>query len=298
MLYCTPKRFRYSALGISLAGLTDLDLRSTLVRAANRVNAFCTVPTEPQSFSFRGGTMIGEKHGWTDWKARRVYLTAHPIRSVEKLRVDATNNLFVDFQTNELYVNEHEGYVEIINFAITKAGIWGEANVPQLGLSQPVAIVDYTYGYRFAVVGEEAYPLPTVSGETAAFQEYLAENGFWASDVTPVVKKNGVEQASGVTFDRDTGLVRFDTPLASSDEVTLDYTYTIPSDVVEGNNLIAVALLGERSLAAKGLTGIESIEVEEVRVRRIGSRSGAEKVVDVPGSAAALLDGYKFITVR
>ena len=294
-MYVTPTRFRYSGLGIDVSGLSDADIRGVLVRAATRVDAYCNTPTLPQRFSFKGGTMLGEKHAWTDMRNRRVYPSAFPIISVESLRVDATNNLYVDFATDELYVNYAEGYVEIINFAITKAGIWGEANVPQLGLSQPVALIDYTYGTRYAVVDEQAVALPTVSGGPT---QYLAENGYWDPAVAVEVKKNDSIVSSGFNLDRDTGLITFDTPNAEADTVAASYTYRVDPDIVEGNNLIAVAMLGERSLAAKGLTGLDEIEVEEVRLRRTRSRGADQQTIDVPDAAKSFLDGHRFWTVR
>lgn len=299
-MYCTPKRFRHAGLGIALSGLTDIELRATLVRAANRTDAYCNVPMLPSRYSFKGGSVVGEQHGWTDGYTRRIYLSAHPIRTVSAVRIFASNNLFVDFDEDDFFINYVEGYIELINFAITKAGIWGEANVPQLGLSQPVSSTDYTYGYDYVVTDEAL--LPTASGEGVLdYQEYLAENGFW-TDADVTVKKNNVIETTGFMLDRETGLVRFEPALSASDEVTATYHYAIPPEIVEGSNLIAKALLGERTLTAKDMTGIESIEVEELRVRRTGayarSARSSEANSDVPEEARSFLDGYKFWTVR
>ena len=98
--------------------------------------------------------------------------------------------------------------------------------------------------------------------------------------------------------DLDGGFVTLVTPAAESDTLTASYTYRVPWEVARANALGAAEYIGEARLKQKGMTGIESIEVEEVRLRRIGSRSGAEKGVDLPAAAQNLLMGLRFMTIR
>lgn len=297
-MYVTPKRFKKMGIGVSTSGIPDHELREHLATAAVAVDAYCNVPTYPQRHSFKGGVIVGEQQGWRDGYKRRIYPLHTPLKEVTSIRIDATNNLFVDFNPDDYYVNVLEGYVELINFALTKVGIWGNADVPALGLSQPVAILDYSYGRDLPVVDEELIALPAESGEED-WSEYMALNGYWDSTATVAVKKNGVAlDSSDFTVDYDSGFVTLATAATENDELTASYTHKVPWEVARANALGAASFIGESRLAAKGMTGIESIEVEEVRLRRIGSRSGAEKGIALPAVAQSLLDGYVFMTMR
>jgi hypothetical protein len=297
-MYVTPKRFKKMGLGISLTGIPDHELREHLMTAAAAVDAYCNVPVYPQRHSFKGGSIVGEQQGWVDHYRRRVYPLHTPLKEVSRIQIDATNNLYVDFNDEDFYLNRLEGYVELINFALTKVGIWGQADVPALGLSQPVAVLDYTYGHIFPVVDEELIALPASSGEED-WSEYMAINGYWDAAATVEIKKNGgILATNEYDVDYDSGFVTLTTPATEIDELTASYTYRVPWEVARANALGAASFVGESKLLSKGMSGIESLEVEEVRIRRIGSRSGAEKGVALPSTAQQLLNGYVFMTIR
>lgn len=297
-MYVHPKRFKKMGLGISLTGIPDHEIREHLATAAVAVDSFCNVPTYPQRHSFKGGTIVNEQQGWTDHYRRRVYPLHTPIKEVSSIRIDATNNLYVDFTPDDYYVNVLEGYVELINFALTKVGIWGNAGVPSLGLSQPVALISYSYGRSLLAVDEEMVALPAESGEED-WSEYMALNGYWDSDATVTIKKNGTAlDPDDFSVDYDAGFVTLTSAATESDELTASYTHKVPWEIARANALGAASFIGESKLAAKGMTGIESIEVEEVRLRRIGSRSGAERGIALPAVAQDLLAGYVFMTMR
>ena len=293
-MYVTPRRFRKMGLGVNLTGVPDHELRDQLQTASIAVDAYCNVPLYPQRHSFLGGTITGEQKSWTDNYARRIYPLHYPLRSVESIRIDATNNLFIEFEPDDYYVQTLEGYVEIINFALSRVGIWGAGNVPALGLSVPTAILDYTYGRHYTVV-DELLSEASESGEEDD-TVYMGVSGFWDPDEDVTIKVDGVVTTTGFTLDRASGFVTFNS--AETGEVTASYVYRCPWEVQRATALGAVTFLGESKLIAKGMTGIESIEVEEVRLRRIGSRSGAEKGIALPGVAQSLLDGLVFQTLR
>lgn len=297
-MYLTPKRLRYMGLGIDLSGKKDYELAEQIRTATALVDAYCNVPTYPSPYSFKGGSVTNEQHSWHDQRARRVYLFHTPIKALSRFQIKATESLYIDFpEANDYFINHLEGYVEIINFALTKIGIWGQANVPQMGLIDPVAETDYTYGYAFPFSDEPIYAIPNPSGEDD-YATYMAPDGFWDPDGTVTVKVNGAEQASGYTLDRDGGFVAFDPALDADASVSLSYTARIPRDVSRATAIGAISLLGEARLAAVNMTGVESIKAEELEIRRIGSRSGAEKGLELPAQAKLLLEGYRFWTVR
>lgn len=295
-MYLTPKRFRNMGLGIKLAGIPDVEIREHLQTAREAVDAYCAVPTVPQPFSFLGGTITDEEHGWgASNRSGRVYPYHRPIKEVTSFRVLATESLFIEFADGDYFINKAENYIEVINLALTKIGLWGQSNIPQMGLIDPVARLSYSYGHSFPVVDDEFFPTPdTTSGDEAT--EWLSSNGFWTDD-TETITVDGFAPGS-YTVDRRTGLITFAAAIPISSEVLGSYSYRIPSAVARANALGAVSLMGESVLAGKGMVGIESIEIEEVRLRRIGSRSGAEKGIELPMAAQNLLDGYRFWTVR
>jgi hypothetical protein len=298
-VYLTPKRLRYSGLGIDLSSKSDAELAQQIRAATALVDAYCNVPTFPQPFSFKGGSVVGEEQGWSNRnRTMRVYPTHTPVKAISRFRVLATESQYVEFGLGDYYINRQLGYVEVVNFALTQIGLWGQSNVPQMGLIEPVVQLDYTYGLSIPVVDEPVYPLTTVSGEED-YTDYMAPDGFWDPDADVTVKVDGSEVDSGnYMLDRSGGFVIFGSAQAPIAEVSVSYTARIPRDVVHATALGTVALLGESRLAAVNMTGIESLKAEELEIRRIGSRSGAEKGLELPAAAQLLLGGHVFLTVR
>jgi hypothetical protein len=296
--YMTAKRFKKAGFGSSLTGVPDYELRANLIRASVAVDAYCNVPMVPQRYSFKGGLIVDEEHAFgRSNRALRIYPYHTPLREVTGLRILATENLYVGFdEPGDFFVQRFEGYVEIINFALTKIGIWGNAGIPSMGLIEPVARVSYSYGYQFPIVDEPLMPTDTLSGDVAS--EYIASVGWWDTDQAMTLKLDDVVLTGGYTIDPDSGIVTLDNPVSASSLLTASFVYKVPWEVQEATGMSTTSFLGERTLAGKGLTGLESIEVEEVRVRRVGSRSGAERGVTLPAAAQSLLDGLNFITLR
>ena len=98
--------------------------------------------------------------------------------------------------------------------------------------------------------------------------------------------------------ERQPGFVTLTEAASENDTITASYTYRVPWEAARANALATAEFLGEAKLKAKGMTGLESIEVEEVRIRRIGSRSGAEKGLELPAAAKSLLGGLTYMTIR
>ncbi len=295
-MYITPKRLRYMGLGLSLTDKTDAELAEHIRNSTQAVDAFCNVPTTPVPHSFKGGVIVGEAHSWgVNNRNHRLMPFHQPLRAVTALKINATESLYIDFPSaSDYYINPTEGYVEIINFALTKIGLWGQANVPQMGLIDPVAYLDYTYGREIAVVNEEIY---SSDGEGV---EFMAPDGFWLSSYPVTVKVDGIEMAEGTDYSLDHrgGFVTFTSAVDEEDVVEISYVYAIPREVARATALGTVTFMGEAGLVAAGLTGVESLKAEELEIRRIGSRSGAEKGVSLPAAAQSLLYGYVFWTVR
>lgn len=285
-MYLSPERFRAMGLGADLSEIQDYELRSILHRASHMVDAYCNVPLLPQRHSFKGGTITDEKHGWSP--STRIYPWHKPVRTLERMDIDATNQVYVRLQGDDLYIDQSGGYVEIVALAITPIGFFGATGL--VSLKNPVARLSYTYGYDFAVRGEIL--------EATDANEYRAVNQFWWEDPAPVVYVNGSVVASGRTINREEGSVVFDNPLNPDDLVTVDYNHPVPGPVAEATGIVATSLINDRDLIGKGLGNLAEISVEEVKLRRDSRRTGSFVVADaVPDTAKALLSGYTFVTV-
>lgn len=288
-MYLTPERFRTMGVGSDLAGVEEWELRSILESASRTVDAYCNVPMLPNRFSFKGGTMTGEEHSFGE--SRRIRLRARPIRTVESLHIYATSTQYLNVNPARLYIEDEEGWVEIVEASLTSVGLWGAAMVPGIGLEDHVVRTTYTYGWQFPVADEYLEP-------TDAWT-YRALNQFWTSVEDVTVKVNGTEVTTGFTANLEEGTIVFDDSHDLDDVVTASYTHVLPYEIQRATALIAGSSIAERDLIGKGLGNLAEIAVEEVRLRRDARRTGTVVAADaIPNAAMVLLDGFRFISVR
>lgn len=301
-MYITPRRLRYSGLGVDLSSYQDWELEEHISIGRAAIDAYCNVPVSPQPHSFLGGTIVGEQHGWGNRNdKRRIYPFHTPLIAVTSFRILATESLYVDFEdSSDYFVQTNEGYVELVNFALTKIGIWGQAEIPQMGLIEPVGVISYTYGRKIPVEDVRLSPVPQTTSGDIDYIDYRAPDGFWDADEAIEITVDGSVKVldTDYTVDLDDGFVHFNTALDANKAVRASYTARLPRDIARANALAAISFVGEAKLAAFNMVGVESIKAEELEIKRIGSRSGAEKGVSLPAAAQSLLAGYVFMTVR
>jgi len=291
--YLSVDRYRTMGFGADLEGIEDIELASVLTRASAIVDTYCAVPQIPQPFSFTGGTMTGEQHRWLlgtqiTKGTRRVYPYARPNKSVSDFRIKVTNQVSALINATDLFINQTYGYVEVVSLAAVVYGVYPVGVVPNLGLYEPVAEMTYAYGWELTSTAETLY---ASDGWT-----YRAQNGFWKA-ASATVYLNGVATASG-TIDYVDGTVTFpDSPNAA---VSATYTYTLQSAIAQATGEIATSLLGERELTEKGMRGLAGIQIAEVNLRRSfeGGKISDEIKARIPPNAQALLEPYRFVTVR
>ena len=288
--YMTPGRFRIGDYGANLTSITDAGLASILQTSTNMVQGYCTVPTIPVEYDFRGGTVTEQ----TDWDLghellpgqRRILTRFTPVISVEELRIDVTGTQYLGFDNAQLYLTE--GSVEIIAPSTT-VGMFGAAIVPAIGLLPPIAVSTYTYGHRFSARGEELYPSDA--------KEFRSFHQWWHDDPEPIVYVDGaVIATTEYTLDHDEGTVTFDDNQGANVTVTADFDYRMPDAISEATALIGLQRLGERNLTAKGLHGMIELAVGDVRIRRDFPRAGVARH-GVSDEVMQLLDPYRFVTV-
>lgn len=301
MTYVTPELFRTMGVGIDLTDVEDIQLRSSLYRASAAVDSYCNVPLQPQKFDFRGGTITEEAHEWpldpyeVTPRPFRFWPWHKPVKTVSQFRIYATPNVYVEIDADEVFINNSAGYVEVSSLKLTQYGVFGTGIVTTLiGLHNPVAKVSYTYGYSFAVTGEQLEPTD--------FEVYRAQNQWWDAATTPVVKKNGTTvSSSNYVVDANEGTITFTAGLTATDVVTLDYAYTMPWQIQHATAILAAADLGESGLRAKGMVGVDSLKVGEITIRRSappGQRGGTMISDALPETARVLLSGFVFDTIR
>lgn len=296
-MYLTPERVKTMGLGIDLDGFDTIAIRASIARATSSIDTFCAVPTIPQRYSFRGGSIANEEHTWPidPWQRPRplqIWPWHTPVRTVTDCRliwgvqnnkefflaVDPTNILIADI-----------GYIEISSLNLSQL-VFGDAVMPYIGLHNPVSRISYTYGYRFVVTDE--------FGEPVDARTYQMDNQFWADD--PVeVKVNGVVRTEAdYTLNRREGWVVFTANLNPDDEVTVSYVHTLPFDIAQACGLLVARDLSLADLRSKGMEGLASIKVKDVELRRLPPARLSGVISDMPDEAARLLGGWVFQSIR
>jgi hypothetical protein len=296
-LYLTPEKYRTMGFGIDLEGIEDVELASILSRAQSIAESYCAVPRLPIPHSFLGGVIPPEKpevHRWRlpehDMEAmpRRVYPYHWPIKSLEQLRIYATNTQYINVPPSEVFISNTERYIEVISMLLSGYGLFGMI-LPTMGLYTPQSKTAYTYGWDFDVTGEVLYPTDA--------RTYRAQNQHWVTD-SAAVYLAGTVQTTGYSVNPTEGTVTFDSAPGMGVEVAVDYTHNLPWEIRDGIASITTHLLGEREQQARGMTGVKKLTVAEVSIQNMDSKLNASNLATIEPGAAWLLDGFKFVTVR
>jgi hypothetical protein len=284
--------------GVDLTGVTDAELLTVLARSSALVDSYCCIPLLPQKFDFKGGTMTGEQHEWpADAYDRpapyRYWPWAKPVQSISSFRIYATPNVYVEVNPDDMYINNSGGWIEVSSLVLTQYGVFGAGVVQSLiGMYHPVAVATYAYGWTFPVVQE------TLAADST-LKIYSAVNQYWTS-ATVTVYKNGVLVSSGYTVDRTEGRITFASAQGSTDIITCSYTYSLPWQIAQATALIAADDFGERSMRSRGMSGVDSLTVGEITIRRTAAHARGVSIVESPISARAqeLLSTFVIRTVR
>ena len=302
-VYLTPQRFREMGFGIDISELDDTELAALIAQATSVVNSYCNVPRIPQMHSFLGGTIKGEQHVWrypvTPYEiGQRKYYPYHwPVLSVQQFRIYVTNTQYIEIGPDALMVNNSERYWEVVSLVLTSVGLFNALIIPNVGLAQPIAKADYTYGWDFEVVDE---PMTCSDGQT-----WRAQNQFWFTDTdrAPTIKKNGAAITTGFTIDSIEGTVVFEDNLLATDTVSASYHYRLPSDIQFGTGHIVAHLHGQAELHARGMAHVNRMTVAEVTLERRdppATKSLVDTLDILVPEAALLLSGYRadHMTIR
>jgi len=332
--YVTNAKARTMRLGIDLSGLNDLELASVLSRATATVNGYCSVSIAPTQHDFRGGTVgagadggvidpllitpVGnparaayltqssEAHSWrypqTPFEVgqRRYYPYHWPLRQINLFRIYVTNTQYVQIAATDMFIQNQARYVEVVSLAITSSGLFNALIIPNVGLATPTARMWYTYGHDFTVTGEQIY---SSEGNTL----YRAQNQWWINDAVnaPVaVYVDGALQAANTyTVNYDEGTILFATPPGPEDDsadpetVTVDYHYSLPTEIRDAVGLIMRYELAESNLAGFNFSGLGSLKIgDQLSISRPKTLRNvtAQSLDTLVPEAADLLTGFKF----
>ena len=294
--YLSSRRFVLGGFGIDTSTINAVALRSTLRRASTLVNTWCNGAQIPSPFDFRGGTVTNEQHVFPIPNplvafpgSRRIFVYQRPLRTVTGFRLKFTNAYSITLPTTNLFVNTTEGWAEIVASQPTIIGY------PPLGywygLYQPVAEIDYTYGHQIVVTDDEC--------EADGPRLYYATYGSWDADAAVVVEVDGTVKTitTDYTINRTDGSITFTSTAvpAPGEVVTVSYTTTLPDAIVQATGLIAVDLLGQSRIAARGMIGIQSLKVAEIALTQMQNTADDYVVKNgtrIPAQAAAFLAPY------
>jgi len=293
--YLTVERYLTMGFGADLTGIEDFELASVISRASALVNTYCAAPNWPQPHNFAGGSVASEQHSWNlateiTRSERRVYPYHRPIKAVSDFRIKVTNQISATIGVSDLYINNSDGYIEVVSLAAVAYGVLPVGVVPNLGLYQPVAEVSYSYGPEFIVTREVVY---ATDGLT-----HRAQNGFWKSGSAKTYV-NGTEVTTGITYDLTEGTVTFTTPPTGT--VSVDYTHTLPWEIAQATGEIVTEALAQRELTGKGMRGLASIQIAEVQLKRAfdqGNMVNPEMTKPISDTAMALLEPFRFRSIR
>lgn len=294
--YLTPARYLSMGSGLDLSQVDDQTLSAHIQIASGLVNSYCSVP---DSYDFRGGTVINENHIWKInnhmWPAsNRLFPKRGPLRELTSFRIHVTNTQYLDVPVAQVRYYESENFLEPV-IASSSVAIWSYSVVPIAGLRHPEAEISYTYGYRFSVTDDPLFP----EGGTI----WRAMNQWWDDAVPPTVTVTSVDNdvvvltVNDLTIDYDEGTASLDDPgalgfpLEDVATVKADYTYRLPTNIMTATSVITTSLLGQRDVAARGLLGLSGIRVEEVEIRQ--SRDAQLARDEIPGVAKSLLRPYQ-----
>jgi hypothetical protein len=270
--------------GVDLTGVPDTELASIIARAEDMADAFCNVPMTPQRHDFRGGTITDETHPFAQHQVR-VFPRHRPVKEIISYQVYATNNVYIDIDPDDIFIEPRGGWTEIVALSMSPVGFWAATDL--ISLQNPVLKLDYTYGWEFEVVDE------ILATDNDGL--YRSQNQFWIGD--PTIKVDGTEVTTGFTVNSQEGTVNFDDPQIGA-SVTATYVHALPSNIPQAVAIIAASLINERGLIGKGLGNLAEIQVEEVRLRRDARRTGTLVVAEaVPDTARALLAPFRYVAV-
>jgi hypothetical protein len=296
--YLTPERFRTMGHGANVSGMSDLTIAEYLEDARAVSDAYCSVP---YSHSFLGGVIVGEQRPWrfpsttayNDVGSRRIFPKHWPITTVQEMRIVVAASSWANMPVDTLVIDQSRRFVEVTAATLVNtSGLFGVAGwiVPFGGMQQPIAEIDYTYG-AFLEADDRLYPV----GDSDVI--YQAPHGYWHDDVVgeaeAEVSVAGTPVTTGFTIDRDEGRVVFD--VAPPGAVTAHYWHKLYPEISRANAIIAADLIGHSKLVSKGMSGLQSITVGEIKIQKETVRQalGAGLDTTLP-RAAELLQGFKY----
>lgn len=297
MVLClTPAQYRGMNFGADVSSMIDAELAPILSRATAEAHDFCQVPA---NHSFLGGTVVGETHLWSvdpydPRPQRRVFPYHRPVISIQSLHLHVTETQYLNFDNAELHYEPSGGFIEPASAALSSFGLFGTSVLPFVGLQNPFARIDYTYGFRLPFTEQAFY-----QGEGGYV--WRAQSGFWTTDAI-VVKINGVV-ANPVAYiiDRTEGTITWTagTHPTGTDTVEVSGISRLPWAIATAIGIIATDRISNRAFVSHQIpAGVRSFKVAEVAVDR-GFPRGQQgtPTIDIPVEAADKLAPYVYYPI-
>jgi hypothetical protein len=241
--YLTVSQYKRIQDGVSLSGISDMNLAYAISRAEASIDAHFGFDAKRGGFEPHT-VMIQQKFNES---SRKTFMPFYhtPVRNITRYRIQVSNistsgaGFFANINAGDCVINNDDEYIEIVPLQAVTYSL--SPIILELGLKPPIVEMDCEVGYYIPVTGEEL--MNGGQGTT-----YYATDGFWASSydqalatqpntlppVPPVVYANGaVVNAANYTVNYTDGSVTFNSVQLPTVTVTADYTKTIPDYVTE-----------------------------------------------------------------
>lgn len=261
--YLTVNQYKRFGDGVSLSGVTDMNLAFMISRAEASIDAHFGL--DPK----KGGwephqVMIQQKF---HEETRQTFLPQYhiPVRNITRYRIQVSNvstsgaGFFANINAGDCVINNDQQYVEIVPLQAVTYSL--SPIILQLGLKWPIVEMDCEVGYYIPIFGDTLI-------DGGQHTTYYATDGFWTNSYAQaqatqpnqlpaappnVYVNNILQNASTYTVNYQDGSITFNSMQVPTANVSADYTKTIPDFITEACVIQTSFLLSRKHLNEMGV---------------------------------------------
>jgi hypothetical protein len=261
--YLTVNQYKRYGDGVSLSGVTDMNLAFMISRAEASIDAHFGL--DPKLGGWEPHQVMLQQR--FNEHTRQTFMPNYhiPVRNITRYRIQVSNvstsgaGFFADINAGDCVINNTGQYIEIVPLQAVTYSL--SPVLLELGLKWPIVEMDCEVGYYIPVFGDTLI-------DGGQHTTYYATDGFWASSydqslasqpnqlppVPPNVYVNGVKQnASAYTVNYQDGSITFNSVQLPTATVSLDYTKTIPDFITEACVIQTSYLMAHKRLNEMGV---------------------------------------------
>ncbi len=293
--YLTAAEFQAHLTGMSLTGISDVELLDYIRQASRQADNFI-------HGSFDVITM-DEQRQWSE--SRRFYPSSMPVHAARLLRLHIGGGQTADINPPDLFPANNLGYIEVVSLA-TAVGL--SAELVSLGLSAIVAQLTYKTGggFRSTAPSGVTYAANTTLAEDVDSTETEIDVADAAGlAVDDVIRVNAESMWIDAIVDSTLTVTRAAQMNAAADahtngDVVSLLTLALDEEVQLAVAMIAASIIAARRQNEEGVTGVRSFMIGSYSVTygaksQGGSGSGYPFIPDI---AQDILEPYRNVTLR